>query len=177
MFDPTIFDNLKVSLENQLYDLDNLENRIRITGRKDLLDLAVMSREFSLFFQLADVSLNSGRVTAEVHLKASLRDLAEEILETPGASPGCLLAVRFHTQISDVPKQCGEIGRVLSGIWGSELAPRQTLSYVYGQEKVYQVTAEVKFNRKINEDQMNDLPDLIDHILRSLEELEAYLRM
>ena len=44
MFDPTVFDNLKVAVENEFYDLDNLDRIIDITNRRDLLDMAVMSR-------------------------------------------------------------------------------------------------------------------------------------
>ena len=36
MFDPTIFENLKVGIENAVYDLDNLDEIIRVTDRKDL---------------------------------------------------------------------------------------------------------------------------------------------
>ncbi len=169
MFDPVIFENLKVALENQLYDLDNLDRKIRITGRKDRLDLATMSREFALFFQLN----GSGRVTSEVHLEAPLADLAAEILETKETAPGCWLTLRYHLQVSDVPKQCGLIERVLTQVWEPELPPKQTLSFVYGPApSLYDNMAEIRFDRKINEDQMNDLPDLIDHLLRSLRILE-----
>ncbi|MEI0739291.1 hypothetical protein VQ056_26320 [Paenibacillus sp. JTLBN-2024] len=53
MFDPTIFENLKVALENQLYDLDNIDGLIRIIGRDDRLEMSVMSREFAIRFELA----------------------------------------------------------------------------------------------------------------------------
>ncbi|KPV55085.1 periplasmic component, partial [Paenibacillus sp. A3] len=47
MFDPTIFDNLKVVLEGHLYDLD-AEQTIRVIGREDFIDLASMKRIFSM---------------------------------------------------------------------------------------------------------------------------------
>ena len=55
MYDPTIFDNLKVAFENQVYDLDNLENEITITNRIDRMDFAVMGREFTIEFTLVDL--------------------------------------------------------------------------------------------------------------------------
>lgn len=52
MFDPTVFDNLKVAMENAVYDLDNLDSRIDITQRIDRLEMSVMSREFGVQFRL-----------------------------------------------------------------------------------------------------------------------------
>ena len=60
--------------------MDNLDERIQITGRKDRLEMAVMSREFTLQFCLRD----RPEVTGEVVLSSSLEELAAEILETPG---------------------------------------------------------------------------------------------
>ena len=33
MYDPTVFENLKVAFENQVYDLDTIEREIRIINR------------------------------------------------------------------------------------------------------------------------------------------------
>ena len=33
MYDPTIFENLKVAFENHVYDLDNIERKIDIKNR------------------------------------------------------------------------------------------------------------------------------------------------
>ncbi|KHF34038.1 hypothetical protein CM49_03708 [Paenibacillus sp. P1XP2] len=81
MFDPTIFENLKVALENQLYDLDNIDGLIRIIGRDDRLEMSVMSREFAIRFELA----GRPEVFAEIRLEASLADLSAEILEIEDA--------------------------------------------------------------------------------------------
>ena len=58
MFDPTVYDNLKVAFENYLYDLDNLDESIHITHRKDQLEMASMSREFILQFSLRSCCCN-----------------------------------------------------------------------------------------------------------------------
>lgn len=78
MFDPTVFDNIKVFLENHLYDMDNLDGKIRITGRIDRLEMSVMSREFALFFQLA----GSNRVTDQSLRHSFYTEIVEEALET-----------------------------------------------------------------------------------------------
>lgn len=170
MFDPTIFENLKVAIENQVYDLDNITGQIQIINRIDRLEMAVMAREFALRFTLAD----DKEVSAEICLEASLQDLASEILEMPGENPGCTLRIRFYMQIENVDVQCKQIEEILMDIWQPEQPPIQTLSYVYGQEpESYLNTAEIKFNRKINEDQMGDISELLDYMVRSLSKLRT----
>lgn len=167
MFDPTVFDNIKVAFENQIYDLDNLAGRIQITNRIDRLEMSVMSREFALQFKL----VNQQNVTAEIRLEASLKELAAEILEMPGETPGCSLILRLYLPIEDVSKQCKRVDEILQSIWNPEDTPTQTLSFIYGQQVVYSNTVEMRFNRKITEDQMGDIPDLIEHVLQTLVEL------
>ncbi len=170
MFDPTVFENIKVAFENQIYDLENLTGQIRITDRIDRLEMSVMSREFALQFILVDHK----NVTAEIRLAASLKELAAEILEMPGETPGCSLILRFYLQIEDVSKQCKQVHEILQRIWNPEETPAQTLSFVYGQaQAIYSNTVEMRFNRNITEDQMGDIPDLIAHLLISLNELHT----
>lgn len=170
MFHPTVFENIKVALENQLYDLDNLDSRIEITDRTDTLDLARMSRTFTLSFRAA----GSHRVVSEVILRAGLRDLADEILEVPEAQPGCRLQLRFHLGIAEPETQCPRIAAELGREWGPEPQPVLRLSYVFGAAgETLQVSAELDFRRTITEEQMEDLPDLLEHVLRSAEALES----
>ncbi|MFF2484695.1 hypothetical protein [Paenibacillus sp. NPDC058071] len=168
LFDPTVFDNLKVAIENQVYDLDNLDGLIRITNRTDRLDMAVMSRYFAIRFTLADAS----EVSADMVLTASLADLAAELLDKEGAAPACELRIVFDMPIVNVHEQCKQVEQVIQTVWQPEHPLEQTLSFSYGQENIlYRNAAELRFNRKINEDQMNDIPDLLDHVLRTLEQL------
>lgn len=171
MFDPTVFDNLKVAFENELYDLDNLDRIIAVTGRKDVLDMAVMSREFSLSFRLAG---GSDGVSAEMVLDTSLRDLSAEILELQGEKAACGLAVRFHTEVEaeELDVRCKEIERCIADIWLPEEPPVQTLSRVFGDSSGrYRNQIELRFRRRIGEEQMEDIPELIDHAVRTLEAL------
>lgn len=170
MFHPTVFENIKVSLENQIYDYDNLDGLLTVTDRYDRLDLALMSREFSLSFQLA----GARKVTSEVVLRSSVKDLSDEILETPDSNPGCSLLLRFYLDISDPSEQCRAVEEVLYAIWGPDLTPVQTLSFIYGTEdNVYSSLTELQFNRQITEEQMEDLPELLKFLLQSAEELET----
>ena len=170
MFDPTVFDNLKVAIENEFYDLDNLDRIIDITGRKDLLDMAVMSREFSLFFRLA----KDRRVEAELVLDTSLRDLAAELLEQPGEKPACGLCFRFYLEISgeEANAICREIERCIIDIWLPDEKPVQTLSRIHGDDSGRcRNVVELRFGRRIGEEQIDDLPELAKHAVMTLEAL------
>lgn len=170
VFDPTVFDNLKVAVENQIYDLDNIDGVIRVTGRDDRLEMSVMAREFAIRFQVS----GDKRITAEIRLEASLRELAAEILEQEGEEPGCRLRLRFLLPVRDVSTECPRLEEAVRGIWGQTPELAQRISYIYGQEaEGFLNTMELDFRRKINEEQMEDLPELIDHVLRTLVELRA----
>ncbi|MCJ8014049.1 hypothetical protein MUG84_20170 [Paenibacillus sp. KQZ6P-2] len=172
MFDPTIFDNLKVAFENQLYDLDNLDGAIRITGRTDRMEMSVMARDFAIRFELT----GEPDISAEIRLEASLTDLAAEILELKGEQPGCFLTIGFGMKVSraEAERECGQIESILKEIW-QEIPLVQTLSHVYGVDSdIYRNEAELRFQRKIDEDQMEDIPELILHVLRSMEVLKSH---
>lgn len=170
MYDPTVFDNLKVAIENQVYDLDNLDQRIEIVNRIDRMEMSILSRAFAIQFVLA------GRkdISAEIRLEVTLNDLATEILEMSGEQPGCSLLLRFYCDVQNIDTHCERIQDVLLDVWKPDLPPTQTISFVYGQQPVvYTNTIELRFLRKINEEQMEDIPDLIEHVLETLEALHT----
>ncbi|KAA0966334.1 hypothetical protein FQ087_08890 [Sporosarcina sp. ANT_H38] len=170
MYDPTIFDNLKVTFENQVYDLDNLDRKITIINRVDRMDFAIMARYFAIQFTLVD----RPTVTAEIVLEASLKDLAGEILEVPDQRLGCLLFVKFTKHIQNVATQCKQIEQALYTIWENDIQLTQTVSFVFEQgAPSYQDMIEVKFNSKINEEHMGDIADFLDSVLETLEVLNA----
>lgn len=169
MYDPTIFENLKVAIENQVYDLDNIDEEIDVSNRTDSLDMATMSRQFTLQFSLKD----QPEINGEIALEASLRDLAAEILEVSGEEPGCMIKLRFYLVVEDVAIECKKIQEIVQNIWEQEPLPTQTLSFVYNEEKkVYKDIIEVTFNHKINESHMDDIPELVEHVLQTLDELD-----
>lgn len=166
MYDPTIFENLKVAFENLVYDLDTIERKIDITNRIDRMDLSVMSRDFAIQFKL----VNQQEVTAEIILEASLEDLAAEILDTPEESQGCSLYIRFIKRVGNIA-ECKKIEQALSDIWEPDGKLTQTLSFVYDQQpSKYLDTIEVAFS-KINEEHMGDIPDFLHHVLATLNVL------
>ncbi|MEK3883577.1 hypothetical protein [Paenibacillus sp. PL2-23] len=174
MFDPTIFDNLKVAVENEWYDLDNLDGIIVITNRKDLLDMASMSREFSLFFRLA----REDRVEAELVLDTSLRDLAAELLHRQEDHAACGLRFRFRLELGadGIQEACREVERLVEGIWQPEHKPVQTISSIFGQDSERCLNViELRFGRRIGEAQMDDIPELAKHAVKTLEALRGLL--
>lgn len=167
MYDPTIFDNLKVAFENHVYDLDNMERLIDITNRRDRMDFSIMARDFSIQFKL----VGQQNSKAEIVLKASLQDLSAEILEKPGMKPGCKLILKFYKRVQQVNEQCRKIEEELKTIWEDQKITQQ-LSFVYEKDPTsYLNVIEVAFNHKINEDHMGDIGEFLDHVLETLDVL------
>ncbi|WP_252504283.1 hypothetical protein [Sporosarcina sp. Marseille-Q4943] len=170
MYDPTVFENLKVAFENRVYDFDTIEREIRIMNRADQMDFAILARRFAVQFTLFHLE----DVSAEIILKASLQDLADEIMETPGGNPGCTLTVRFQKRIQHEKEQCPLIEESLRDIWENEVLVVQTLSFMYGgDEPGYLNNIEVKFRTKINEENMREIPDFLHSVLDALRVLHA----
>ena len=170
MYDPTVFENLKVAFENQLYDLDNLDRKITIINRVDRMDFSVLTRDFAIQFTL----VNQPNVKAEIAVEASVKELAGEILEMPGQNPGCSLVIRFHKQVQNVATQCKKIEQALNTIWENDIQLTQTLSFEFEQEAPsYQDMIEVRFKSKITEQHMGDIADFLDSVLETLDVLNG----
>ncbi|WP_075619099.1 hypothetical protein [Paenisporosarcina indica] len=171
MYDPTIFENLKVAIENQVYDLDNIDRKIAITNRFDRMDFSIIKRDFGIQFTLVDQQ----DVKAEIIIEASIEELAAEILEQPGKSPGCSMYLRFYKRIQNVTNQCKEIEESLNKIWEPDLPITQALSFVYVKDSPpsYLDIIEVAFNHKINEEHMGDIKDFLEHVISTLEVLNG----
>ncbi|NEW06502.1 hypothetical protein GK047_10815 [Paenibacillus sp. SYP-B3998] len=169
MFDPTIFDNVKVVLEGAVYDLD-LEGQILITRRVDLIDLSSMSRTYAIEFA-KKTSLPS---RAEINLHVHLSDLAAEILEHTSAAPGCTLTVKLFTKVINPEMECPEIEKQIGSIWEHRPQMTQQLSYIYGINEVkYDNQITLSFGRKIDESHIDDFANLIACAADSLDWLDG----
>lgn len=168
MYDPTVFDNLKVAFENHLYDLDNLDNKITIVNRMDQMDFAVLARKFAIQFELR----GQWSLSAEIVLEASLQELADEILDAPKGKPGCLVALRFNKSITNIEDQCKEVEEAIHAIWEEDVQLTQTMSFKYGQaHSSYLNEIEARFKQKINEENMGEIEEFVDHVLVTLQVL------
>ncbi|MFC5453057.1 hypothetical protein [Paenibacillus aestuarii] len=168
MFDPTIYENLKVVLEGAVYDLD-LSGHILVTKRADLIDLSTMSRSYVIDFTKKTTRPSKAELCLHVHLS----DLAAEILENPSASPGCTLEIKLYTKVTDAEKDCAEIEKQLLQIWEHRPKISQQLSFMYGSAVSFmnnQIT--LSFGRKINESHIDDFSRLLDYAMDSLAWLD-----
>ncbi|HHY73487.1 MAG TPA: hypothetical protein GX497_09730 [Bacillus bacterium] len=174
MFDPTIFDNLKVVAEGAVYDLD-LQGEIVIMNRTDQIDLATLSRYYAITFRAINQAEDS--VHGELRIYAGVDDLAAEILEKADESIGCYIEVVFSTSIDQLEEDCEAIWHVLLEIWGNRPTVTQKVSfdYVPGQAARLVDTIILKFARKIGEAQADDLPVIVDYMVQSIDRLNEIL--
>ncbi|MCC2686616.1 MAG: hypothetical protein K0R75_3515 [Paenibacillaceae bacterium] len=168
MFDPTIFDNMKVVLEGAVYDLD-LSGKFVVTDRVDRIELSTMSRTYSIQF----CEQGKGECHAEIALEAGISDLAAELMQVKNSAPGCLLAIRFRHYIRSV-EDCLDVGLAFEDIWQGRPSIHQTISFVYDpmeRPKRFMDLIELQFDRKLDEAQIDDFPELVRHVVISLQKL------
>jgi hypothetical protein len=169
MFDPTIYDNLKVVFEGAMYDLD-IDGSIEIIGRTDRIELSSMSRSFGM----KAVRRQGGGVTGSFMLTAGLSDLAAELLAQAGKQPGCGLELTFIFPVSVMEKDCAKAADRMNSIWGDGVSISQNVTMAYGEQPVKLVNhLTVQFERKLDERQIDDISSLLEHFLLSMEQLEA----
>ncbi|KZE82162.1 hypothetical protein [Paenibacillus elgii] len=175
MFDPTIFDNLKVVLEGHLYDLD-AEQMIRVIGREDFIDLASMKRIFSM-----RIRRDEGCCQAEISMTSVLSDFAGERfrLIEPGERPGAKLALRLDMPLSHC-EHAAELHRAMADRWAEEARIRHERSAEFvpddgsgrsgggpsDEKGAYRI--HIEFIRKIDESHIDDMESLLAHLVDSL---------
>lgn len=164
MFDPTIYENLKVVLEGAVYDLD-LDNVITVTRRADLVDLATMSRTYIIEFQLVKTS----DARAEIILSSTIHDFAKESIDGDVETSGCIIQINFYTSYIN----CLKIEHDLQEIWQHQPKITQTISTIFGEnEKTNQIN--LSFQRKINEKYVEDLATIINLSVQSLNYFSSH---
>jgi hypothetical protein len=168
MFDPTIFDNLKVVFEGAVYDMD-LIGTIQITDRTDRVELSSMSRSFGMEM----IRAQEGRTQCRFLLAASVADLSAELLADQAIQPGCSLVLTFTFPITDMEQDCAAASKLIADIWGDDPQVEQCVMMKYGQKPV-QMSCKltVHFNKKLDERHIDDIPSLLEHLLLSMEQLD-----
>ncbi len=173
MFDPTVFDNLKIILEGTVYDLD-LSGQLIVIGRQDIVELASMNRQYKIMFrnELHHPNLKCAAIT----LKMDLKNISMELLEGLGESAGCSIGIEFIMNISNYREICPNIETKLQAIWGKERTISQLLSFPFseGDQQVMN-TVKIDFNRLIGEEHIDDFPELISYIYETLDVLHLML--
>ncbi|QWU44893.1 hypothetical protein [Bacillus sp. NP247] len=174
MFDPTAFENLKVIVEGAVYDFD-LHGDILVTDRKDVMDLASLSRMYSISFQLTETFKTM--VEATFSLSVDAKNLSGEILEAPQFIPGCEMKLEFSFEMEQPEIGCGEIETLLHSIWGKERMITQKISYEYNKQAIsYHNKVEVLFQKAITEDHVDDLIAVISHMIETVRTIQHFLQ-
>ncbi|WP_159887924.1 hypothetical protein [Paenibacillus puerhi] len=177
MFDPTIFDNLKVVMEGRLYDLDS-EGSVRITGREDLVDLAAMSRTFRMLLRQG-----SGHCQAVISLSSGLTDFALErrIARSADLRPGAVLQLILELPAA-YSERINALHDYLVRLWGEEAEVRHELAVSLLPEAdaergkpssvpdAYRIS--IRFDHKIDESHIEDLEQWLDIAAMCLEHVE-----
>ncbi|EJR56121.1 hypothetical protein IIM_01213 [Bacillus cereus VD107] len=174
MFDPTAFENLKVIVEGAVYDFD-LHGDILVTDRKDVMDLASLSRMYSISFQLTETFKTM--VEATFSLSVDAKNLSGEILEVPQFIPGCEMKLEFSFEMEHPEIGCKEIETLLHSIWGKERMITQKISYEYNKQAIsYHNKVEVLFQKAITEDHVDDLIAVISHMIETVRTIQHFLQ-
>ncbi|WP_128854876.1 hypothetical protein [Bacillus sp. CDB3] len=174
MFDPTAFENLKVIVEGAVYDFD-LHGDILVTDRKDVMDLASLSRMYSISFQLTEPFKTM--VEATFSLSVDAKNLSGEILEVPQFIPGCEMKLEFSFEMEQPEVGCEKIEALLHSIWGKERMITQKISYEYNKQAIsYHNKVEVLFQKAITEDHVDDLIAVISHMIETVRTIQHFLQ-
>lgn len=174
MFDPTAFENMKVVIEGAIYDRD-LDGEILVIDRNDLVNLAKISRIYEVTFALS----GKHSVTCTFRLKAELENLAAELLPSVFSRPkaGAHAEICFSLEHADIPFVHQWIDGEIKKIWGEDRDYEQIVRYdPFLDKKLIKKEINLSFQRLIYEDQMDDIEEMIDHMLLTLERLEEFLQ-
>jgi len=169
MFDPTVFDNLKVVIEGAFYDLD-LEGEYTVYDRHDIIDLATMKRAYEISLRNNNHHNKLYGVTFQLYMDIS--NLSAELLNIEGTNPGCAVKITFSLQVTNINK-CSQIKMIMAEIWGTDRQIEQVISFHYPEQPntTYHVDVNISFNRTITEDQIDDIIEMIAYITKTLDRL------
>ncbi|KZZ84217.1 MULTISPECIES: hypothetical protein [Bacillaceae] len=166
MFDPTVFDNLKVVLEGAVYDLD-LEGYIEVNSRNDLVNLADMSRCWNIGFQ--ETGLQEG-AAAEIELSIVADQLQAEWKKTTSYA-GCRLRIHYT-----LPAAADENGMAvltaIREIWGADAIVESEVSFdPFASQKMHRQTFTLSFSTMITEEHAGDLERLAESVFQTLKRI------
>ncbi|MBM6619332.1 hypothetical protein [Bacillus suaedaesalsae] len=165
MFDPTIFDNLKIIIEGAVYDRD-LDGDWLVIDRKDIVDLATMSRQFSVSFQL----LEKEHLSCTWFLASSVEQLASELTNREETLHGCSTWLEFLIQLEDEKVDIEQIYKIISRKWENrEILCTNLQTYPATNSSTLKV--EVRFNRVIREEDIDDLQEMLNYMEETLHAL------
>jgi hypothetical protein len=168
MFDPSVYENLKVVVEGAIYDLD-LDGGIQIINRKDIVDLASIARTYEIEFTVVDYE----DILVHFILKADLASFAQEKIKRD-SMVGCELFIIFSMAVKQELRS--SILQAIQETWEERPTIEQKVVYSYPTDlHLPMVESTLTFNRKITEDQLPDIPSVLEHTIRTVEAIKKAL--
>lgn len=169
MFDPTVYDNLKVVLEGSVYDFD-LSGDIEISDRSDIIDLAKLARAYSIGFKKMNKNIEGLLILA-----TDADNWSGEVLEDGYGPFPCEFIIQFFIKIKDIEHDCSGIRFRLNQIW-RELKPKieQQLSFTYGQESQITDQITITLPEPVDELFIMDIPNVLQKMMDTLNSLERF---
>jgi hypothetical protein len=177
MFDPTAFENIRVVLEGIFYDED-LEGRMMIIDRNDIMNTAKLSRTYELTCILTPTDgVANPQITCKVSLHASLENLTAELLPIihMKQEAGCSLNIEFLFDYKKDEFFLKQIEKLLREKWtGTKI--KQTVHYE-PFKKVEKVShrIELNFYEMLKEEQISELPEICQQIMTILLQMEKMM--
>ena|SRR5690554_733265 len=167
MFDPTVFDNVKVVLEGELYELDS-SKKISIINRKDIVDLASMSRKFMMSFK--EYNCVSSHPFAEIHLHTDLQNFQMELLQKDPQAAGCTVTVFFYIELMNGVTDCDDIEAYLNVLCSHQATISQQIYYDYCHRENLYNKVSLHFVNKIGEEDVDELLSFIYYTYEALQQ-------
>ncbi|MFC0188586.1 hypothetical protein ACFFJY_09825 [Fictibacillus aquaticus] len=168
MFHPSVYDNLKVVLEGAVYDAD-FEEKILISGRSDLMDMATAVRQYKVSFKLRE---SSEEIIGHVSISSSLEALYQEKIKDRPENAGCLLEYSIALPVEDIDIECADIQKVLQNRYGHSADVQQHLSYQFGKPRgKYNNLVTIRYRQEVGEDEIPFLENSLPLFFEALEEI------
>ncbi|KHD86063.1 hypothetical protein G4D61_10360 [Bacillus ginsengihumi] len=162
MFDPTAFDNMKVVFEGAVYDLD-LSGEAIVTQRHDYIDLATMSRLYSIRLTLDENS----STYADIRLEATIEQLAAELLNQANQFRiGAFVKVLFTWKQEE---KSASYKKLITSLWGEERSYEYRTIFSSHEDPKEEII--IDFQRIVTEDMMDDLLEMLHHVVKTLQKL------
>nr|WP_197969937.1 hypothetical protein [Mesobacillus harenae] len=164
---------MKIVVEGVVYDHD-LAGKIKVIDRDDIVNTAKLSRSYTVKFSLVQTTSGKLNPTAAIVLEAGLENLAAELLNTSEATSqaGCRVDILFRVAHKNDPRVFKLIRKVIEGTWGENRRVTQVVSFdPLGDHSIIENKVSVSFDRLILEEQIDDLTEMVNYMVRSLEQL------
>lgn len=166
---------MKVVVEGAIYDHD-LDGSILVVDRNDWVNLAKLSRKFDISFTK---KRTPNAIVTTFTLEAGLENLASELLSSASIAKnqGCFVTISFLLKHKKNDQITIEIQKSLEDIWGAnrKIDQKQTTHPLMNENDAIEVEnlIVIKFNRLIVEEQVDDLLEMIEYMIKSIEALES----